>query len=305
MKPLQQLLAATDLSASALHAVDRGFQIAARTGAGYTVLHALGIDALAELRSLFGGDTTAILRRIEDEARAALAMQLDHPARSHGVRPNLRLVPGLAAAALPQVAQECGADLILLGAHGQGFLQRFLLGSTASRVLRRTRCPVLVVKEPCRAPYRRALVAVDFSAISPAVLREAHRVAPEAELVLLHAFDLPFEGKLQIAGVREEDIMRYRMEAHDRALRRLHELAAAEGLASPGVRVSRGDAARQVLMQEEIQDCDLVVVGKHGANVTEELLLGSVTHHVLAESRSDVLVVAEGPHAAAPPAHTS
>jgi hypothetical protein len=30
---------------------------------------------------------------------------------------------------------------------------------------------------------------------------------------------------------------------------------------------------------------------KHGTQVIEELLLGSVTRHVLAESRSDVLVV--------------
>jgi len=34
-------------------------------------------------------------------------------------------------------------------------------------------------------------------------------------------------------------------------------------------------------------------MGKHGTNVTEELLLGSVTKQVLAESRSDVLVVVD------------
>jgi len=44
---------------------------------------------------------------------------------------------------------------------------------------------------------------------------------------------------------------------------------------------------------EQEYDADLIVIGKHGTNFTEELLLGSVTKHVLAESQGDVLVVAE------------
>ncbi len=49
----------------------------------------------------------------------------------------------------------------------------------------------------------------------------------------------------------------------------------------------------------EAEKPDLVVMGKHGTHVTEELLLGSVTLDVLAESRCDVLVVVD-PRAAAP-----
>lgn len=34
---------------------------------------------------------------------------------------------------------------------------------------------------------------------------------------------------------------------------------------------------------EQVYDCDLPLVGKHGAHIAEELLLGGVTKHVLAE----------------------
>ncbi|MEO7854889.1 MAG: universal stress protein [Rubrivivax sp.] len=44
------------------------------------------------------------------------------------------------------------------------------------------------------------------------------------------------------------------------------------------------------------QACDLIVVGKHGRNVMEDLLLGSVTSHVLAESVGDVLVSTSTTH---------
>lgn len=58
------------------------------------------------------------------------------------------------------------------------------------------------------------------------------------------------------------------------------------------IRVNRhfGDASLCIIEQEQEQDCNLIVIGKHGQNMAKELLLGSVTKHVLAESTGDVLV---------------
>ncbi len=47
----------------------------------------------------------------------------------------------------------------------------------------------------------------------------------------------------------------------------------------------------RIIEQEQELDCDLIVIGKQGETVTEELLLGSVTKHVLQRSQSDVLIV--------------
>ena len=47
--------------------------------------------------------------------------------------------------------------------------------------------------------------------------------------------------------------------------------------------------------QELEQDCDLIVIGKRGLGLLEELLLGSVTKHVLAQSSADVLVIDRSP----------
>ncbi len=55
--------------------------------------------------------------------------------------------------------------------------------------------------------------------------------------------------------------------------------------------VVHGDPSLRVIEQEQERDCDLIVMGKHGASITEDLLLGSVTKHVLEEAQSDVLVV--------------
>jgi len=292
---LDQLLVATDLSSSSLHAIDRGFLIASKGGVKYAVLHALGLDALAPLREYLGADASTVSQRISDAMHAELTRILEDPSRNLGVSAHLELVPATAATSIPNYADAIDADLILIGAHGKGFLRRVSLGSTVSRLLRTSKRPLLVVKEPCRTTYKRVLVAVDFSLASGRAIRLAKEVSADADLILLHVFDVPFEGKLRIAGVSDDVIHRYRIEARERAFRQLHSTAQAAhvSIADYEAVVRHGDANRQILTEEETRDCDLIVMGKHGTNVTEELLLGSVTKQVLAESRSDVLVVVD------------
>ena len=45
-------------------------------------------------------------------------------------------------------AAEWGADLIVVGSHGQGGIRRFLLGSVAEFVARHAKCSVEIVRTP-------------------------------------------------------------------------------------------------------------------------------------------------------------
>lgn len=295
MNPLKHILVATDLSAPALPALDRGFQLSAATGARCTVMHALGLEAMALLRGLLGDKSPAVSTRLVEEAQARLDALVQDPARNLGVVARTLVDEGLAGTAVTARAEAEGVDLVLVGAHGSGFLQRMLLGSTASRLLRKSRCPVLVVKQEPRGSYQRALVAMDFSPASLASIRLARQVAPGADLLLLHVFEVPFEGKLHFAGVDELTVQQFRLEARERAVQQLHALAEQAGLVPSDYTglVLHGDAVRELMQHEERHQCDLIVMGKHGTHVTEELLLGSVTQRVLAESQADVLVVVD------------
>jgi nucleotide-binding universal stress UspA family protein len=57
---------------------------------------------------------------------------------------------GAAADVLHDVAVEIGADLVIIGAHGYGMLER-LIGTTASKIVHRMPCSTLVVR-PETAP---------------------------------------------------------------------------------------------------------------------------------------------------------
>ena len=77
-------------------------------------------------------------------------------------------------------------------------------------------------------------------------------------------------------------------------MQKLRDLARREALIDTETQLlaPHGDAPRLILEQEQEQDCDLIVVGKRGLHIVEELLLGSTTKHVLMEAQSDVLIVA-------------
>jgi nucleotide-binding universal stress UspA family protein len=125
-----------------------------------------------------------------------------------------------------------------------------------------------------------------------ALLATVRRLAPRARLVLLHAFEVPFESRLRFAGVDGAAIEHQRQQVHGAANRRLHALAQSAGLAHDAYEtcVVEGDASQRIVELEQEEDCDLVVVGKHGQSLVEDLLLGSVTLHVLSAGSTDVLV---------------
>ena len=150
-----------------------------------------------------------------------------------------------------------------------------------------------IVRQSVHERYRRLLVPVDFSQWSAAAVALARRVAPDATLVLMHALELPFEGKLRYAGVGDGAVQAYREGARGEAAERLRTLAAQSGVPPAQLRLSMPAGADPwvlVAQEEQEHDCDLIVIGKHGANAIEELLLGSTTNTVIAETGADVLV---------------
>ena len=288
----QNILAATDLSAPSRHAVDRAYRLAAERKWPLYLVHAIAPGIFDELQSMLGGDAPSLDAAAAADARTRMAALNADPQHARGVPASCEVLHGTPLDSIARHADEIDAGLLVLGARGEGFLRQLTLGSTASRLLRKTRHPVLVVKQPPHESYRRALVTIDFSPASLAALRLVRQLAPDAELVLLHAVEIPFEGKMQYASVDPGIIQQYRVQAQLEGMRKLRDLARREDLpdATTQLLALHGDAPRLILEQEQEQDCDLIVVGKRGVNMLEELLLGSTTKHVLMESQGDVLV---------------
>lgn len=289
---LKKLLALTDFSAPARHAAERATLLAKDAGAVLDLLHVVTTGPMEQLQRLSGGVPAGVAERLVDAVREEMQELAKRLERHRGVAPGIHVAQGALLASLLEQADRLDPDLIVLGAHGVNYMRHLLLGSTAERMLRKTGHPLLVVKQQPHDAYKRVLVPVDFSAASQPAIALAKLVAPEAEIVLLHAFEVPFEGKLQFAGIDEIEIARYRAAANQEANAKLRDLIRDTGL-PPGSTMAlalHGNPSRRIVEQEQERDCDLIVIGKHGESLIEDLLLGSVTKHVLVECQGDVVV---------------
>lgn len=296
MTPLRHLLAATDFSGPARHALDRAALLAGQLDASLSLLHVVNRSALDHLRALLGADADAVSARLLADAEANLAALAGQLSANSGRAIAGRLTQGRVLQEIPAALAASDADLLVMGARGANFVREFLLGSTTERVLRKSRKPVLAVKQRPHESYRRVLVPVDFSAHSAPAVEMAQAIAPGAEITLLHAFEVDFESKLQFAGVAEETIERYRITAKQRALAQLDAFRAASTVPAAQLtrEVAHGPANLRILEKEQELGADLIVIGKHGQSALEEMLLGSVTKHLLAYSDCDVLVTGLG-----------
>ncbi len=132
------ILCPVDFSAHSAALVALAAGLAAGEGAELRLLHVCeppetGAAAVAP------ADCAAHLARLQAAAGAAGA--------AHVTTGVLR---GEAAATIVAEARHRRADLIVIGAHGQTGLSRFLMGNTAEAVLRTAPCPTLLVREPLR-----------------------------------------------------------------------------------------------------------------------------------------------------------
>jgi nucleotide-binding universal stress UspA family protein len=292
MIPIRSVLAATDFSQHALAACARAALVAAEHAAELQLVHVLEQKGLTALRDWLapGRDFEVAMAEQAQMLLAAAARQiLDQ--RGIAARTSVRLgqpLQELNAASLD-------ADLLVLGDRGSHLLRDAAIGTTADRLLRTAAKPLLVVKIPPQASYRRVLVLVDFTPSADAAVMAALRLAPGAAVRLVHAVELPFEGKLRVAGVADEEIERHRWHAKQRAMEQFRLLLErGEAGERASIAIEEGDVRLQFLRAVEEWRPDLVAIGKQGQGLLSDLFLGSVTRIVLAEAPCDVLVVPKG-----------
>ena len=116
-----------------------------------------------------------------------------------GVKSEIIVEPGFVWPLVEKIVEDRKIDMVILGTHGRGAIQRLFMGSVAEQIFRHASCPVLTIGphvKPTLGQYdrvERILFATDFSAGSSHALQYALAFAEErdARLVLLHVIQPP------------------------------------------------------------------------------------------------------------------
>jgi universal stress protein E len=294
MSTFSRVLAVTDLSNPARHAAQRAALFCREASAELDLLHVVQFAPLQRMRKIMGatlpGLEAQVLNTAKDKMRE-LATELE---RLSGVSARVYVAQGSLLAELSRQAHALKDGLLVCGARGESIVRHFVLGTTALRLLNVTPCTVLVVKQPPHQTYKSVLISVDFSPSSVRSIEQALSIAPDARFALLHAFEAPFEGQMRYASVDADNFEFYQETARREAHQKLQDLRDQCGLSPENCRLVlvHGNPALRIVQYEVELDADLLVMGKHGESLVEELFLGSVTKHVLGESQCDMLISA-------------
>lgn len=143
---LKKILCPVDFSKGSEHAIAMAEELARSLRAEIELFHAYQLPVLALPDSTVTVSPTFVAD-MTDRAQRALNNYRDAVA-AHDIPVYTRLVEGNPSDAIVEHARDAQTYMIIMGTHGRSGFRRFLLGSTAERVVRTATVPVLTVHLP-------------------------------------------------------------------------------------------------------------------------------------------------------------
>lgn len=238
------------------------------------------------------------LERMAKEASLALGRPVD-----------ARLEQGHPAERIAALAHEIGADITVVGSHGEGGITSWTLGTTVQQLLVVARTSVLIAHSTSLTSLSRAavtpkriLVPLDGSLRSESVLpATVHSASVNgANILLAHVVQEPLVTAL-LDAAEDLDLARTlatRLEsAAARYLERLRRRLAHEGTSVRTVVIRHANERQGLLEISRNEQADLIVLSAHGAACDPARSFGGVTTYLLTHSLVPLLVFQDIPAA--------
>ncbi|WP_437722741.1 universal stress protein [Sorangium sp. So ce861] len=145
---MKTLLLAHDFDETSERALDTAIELARKLSAKVVVSHVYSVPVYTfpEGSSLIPSAEDAA--RLAEAAQRSLDQVLERRRAVGDVEISGTLRAGVPDEEICRLADEIGADMIVIGTHTRGAVARALLGSVAQRVVRSAKVPVLTIRGP-------------------------------------------------------------------------------------------------------------------------------------------------------------
>lgn len=157
---IKKILYATDLSPNSGYALRYALDCAMLHNAEIVIMHAFEtpyigyapiitayIDDKGQ-KMLYEERVAEAMAAIEKRLKAVCDEEFDQNPEYENIVKSIEICEGFPAEKILDTAKQFGCDMIIMGTHGKGIIGNTFLGSTAKRVLRRTRKPIFIIPLP-------------------------------------------------------------------------------------------------------------------------------------------------------------
>lgn len=179
-----------------------------------------------------------------------------------------------------EVADEQGAELIVMGSQGTSGFSEVFIGSNTEKVVRHSKIPVLVIKQkPTNLSFETVLFASDFTENKIDVFKKAvETVGEDADFNLLYV-NVPGENFRSTAEM-EQTVANFLMKAdgHINRLSKVHYVA--------DYSIEKG-----IVNFANVLGADLIVMPTHGRKGISHFFEGSITEDLANHSTLPVMTI--------------
>jgi nucleotide-binding universal stress UspA family protein len=148
MLSIKSVLVPTDFSDASEAALAYGVGLAGAFGASLHLVHVMeDLLAHAWAAEVYVASAPNLREEIEKESRQRLSAMLSEADRER-LHAEVALLSGNPFIEIIRYAKAHEISVIVMGTHGRGPIAHMLLGSVAEKVVRKSPCPVLTVRDP-------------------------------------------------------------------------------------------------------------------------------------------------------------
>jgi nucleotide-binding universal stress UspA family protein len=283
-----KLLAATETPTYCDECVTMALRIAEQHGAKVHILHVLESDTPLYrnyVRHFLDGEEILASDAYVEEVEQELIKACSSPKR-FGVNWEVRVKAGLPWEEILKFARDKDADLIVMNPSTRKAGKR-KIGSTVGGVIRRQRCPVMIVNQfPPKEhlQFKSVMVCIDFSASCLHALEFAVKLAAVygSKVHLVHVV----EASSKVEPAHSET---------DQSLKKLEDIGRAipESIQREIIVIEGKHPHLEILKAAGENDIDLLVMGSHTKVAGTEWYLGGVAERVSSRSSCPVTLITD------------
>ena len=207
---------------------------------------------------------------------------------------------GYAAEIIVEEAEKDKNILITMATHGRSGLTRWLLGSTAEKVVRGARNPVFLVRANEKAENRdiackTVIVPLDGSQVAESILPSVVDLAKTLNLdvLLIRSFRVPASMYVGDEGYYaidiEQDRKQFEAEAYVYLTKKQNELTGQE-IGNVAIVCREGYSADEIIALSERTPGAMIAMCTHGHSGITRWAMGSVTETVVRHAQVPVLI---------------